>query len=901
MRPLELTLSAFGPYVNETTIAFEKFGRQGLYLLTGDTGSGKTTIFDAITFALYGRASGSNRLGNMFRSKYARADQPTFVRLVFEYRGTNYRVFRNPKYRLAKKRGVGTTEKSAGATLEYGEAVFTGVENVNKKIQEIIGLDCDQFTQVAMIAQGEFLKLLLAPTKDRVEIFRHIFNTGRYKLLENEIRNDFLQISHQCDDLRKSIRQYVEGVVCPPGEKWKEVLCELQEGKKLPEETAAFLDELVGEDRAKKKEMEKVRNERNRKIEEANARIQAAEEQTKRRREWEKKRDSLKKMQEKSREMSRRYEEVKKQEPKILEYVKEIAEMKNDFVRYEERDKWMKSRNECRQRLAERKIEEHELASELERVKKNIQKEKEEQDKLIGTGEALARKEEEIRQYAIQQKTLDEQKKIYEEYVNLQKQYSEAVSAYQKSEKEAEEARRRYEKMRHLYMKEQAGILAGELKEGEPCPVCGSHAHPKKAVLSEEAPSEEEVNKAEHESAEKEKILKEKHEEAVTYRIACQGKKEMILYETGELEERELRLKEKIKILSEEKRKLESDKKRLAFIRENLPEEEEKQERIKQSLQENKTGQVSLATQQQEQEKRIKELTERLAFPDKKSMEMEIKQKEKEKSNLEKELQRAESDWKRISSDLSSLQGEVHMLEKQVKRQEEIPLDEEKEKLKQLKQMERKERKQWDEWNVRLNTNQNILENVRRQSGELAEAENIYRIRKALQDTANGAVNLETYVQMAYFDRILFQANKRLEAMTGGQYELVRQEEEADGRKKWGLELDVMDYYNGSIRSVKTLSGGEAFKASLALALGLSDEIQTSSGGVRLDTMFIDEGFGALDEESLRQAVRVLDELGANGRLVGIISHVSELKERIDRQIIVKKTQKDGSKVTLID
>jgi exonuclease SbcC len=201
---------------------------------------------------------------------------------------------------------------------------------------------------------------------------------------------------------------------------------------------------------------------------------------------------------------------------------------------------------------------------------------------------------------------------------------------------------------------------------------------------------------------------------------------------------------------------------------------------------------------------------------------------------------------------------------------------------------------------VRLNGNCRILEKVKRQSAELTGAESIFRMQKPLNDTANGAVNLETYVQMAYFDRILFQANKRLEIMTDGQYELVRQEEENDGRRKWGLELDVIDHYNGSLRSVKTLSGGEAFKASLALALGLSDEIQTSAGGIRMDTMFIDEGFGALDEDSLRQAVRVLDELGGNGRLVGIISHVPDLKERIDRQIVVKKTQAGGSRAALV-
>lgn len=897
MRPLELTLSAFGPYVDEVTLDFRKLGEQGLYLVTGDTGAGKTTIFDAITFALYGRASGSNRVGSMFRSKYASPDKPTFVRLEFEYRGVHYIIMRNPKYRCAKARGEGTREKNASAVLEFEETVCTGVENVNKKVQEIIGLDCDQFTQVAMIAQGEFLKLLFASTKDRVEIFRHIFKTGRYMLLENEIRSDFLETSRTCEDLRKSIRQYVEDINCPERKEWEE---KIAKGEYVAEDVISFLEELVEQDEKEQKEKETKRRELAKQIEQTGARIKEAQEQEKRQQEWEKNKEKLQKLTEQSSEIRDKYKEEMEKKPGLEELIEKIAQLRKDFPAYKEREQLHSDLSDWQDRIQSGEMKKKRGEQEKNKLQQEIQKTKIERETLLGTGENLARKEEEIQRFQNEQEKLREQKQLYKEYRISQKKYEEAVNIYKESEREAQECQRIYEKKRHEYMSEQAGILAAGLEEGMPCPVCGSLEHPQKAVLSDHALSQNEVEQAEKTAAKKAANLQEKYEETVAQKIICQEIKSKLVYEWEELEKKEEVLEGLLSEADKEKEKLLRDKKRLAELEKQIPQQEKELEKKQLLLQENSTRLAALYAHEKEGQKRLIALSETLIFPDRQSLEEEIAAWEREKDKREKSQKKLEKEKEKVAEEMSAVQGMVQTLEKQMKGRIDIPVEEEKDSLNSLRQQEMQLNREWDAWNVRLSGNRKILINLKKQRAVLAEAEDVYGIRKALNDTANGALNLETYVQMAYFDRILFQANKRLEAMTGGQYELIRQGEEMDGRKKWGLELDVMDHYNGTLRSVKTLSGGEAFKASLALALGLSDEIQASAGGIRLDTMFIDEGFGALDEESLHQAIRVLYELGQNGRLVGIISHVSELKEQIDRQIVVKKTKSSGSRAELV-
>lgn len=901
MRPITLVLSAFGPYVKETTIDFSKLGKQGLYLVTGDTGAGKTTIFDAITYALYGKASGSNRSGGMFRSKYAKPDTPTFVRLVFEYRDVLYTVERNPKYQCAKKRGEGTREKSADATLEYSEGVFNGVESVNRKIKEIIGLDCDQFTQVAMIAQGEFLRLLLASTKERIEIFRHIFDTERYRSLQDKIRSDFLQTSKKYKDLQEEILRLQTEIEIPSGiENPKE-----KEGELLPEDAISFLEEMISEDERQQKEMVRRKEELTEQIEETGDWIKAAKEQEEKKSELAKKKQKQEKLKEKETALNETRLKEKENKPIIQKLTEEIAGLQKDFAAYDEREHLQKELHACQEKIQGCQEKKEKLEAERKSISEKLEDALKERETLMGAGEKLARKEEEIRRLEEQQKKLSEQKELMAEYERAKEQYEKAVKAFQICEREAGELQRLYEEKRHAYMNEQAGILAEALEEGMPCPVCGSKEHPHRAVLSEEAPSKEEVERAEEAARKQEENLRKKNELAAACRTACKEKKSRVSYEKEELEQEEKILGDALLKAEEEKKEYQKEKKRFGLLQEEIPKAEKARDENQTGIQENSTALASLLSKETEVKKQISELAKSLAFQDKKELEKEIAVRDKKRKEMETAAEQFQKEWQEVSAELSEIQGIIGTLEQQTRRQdkklgegqqlEEAQLEEKTEALEILRQKEKELAAAWDESSIRLAGNRKVLAELRKKKGALAREEEVYRMQKAVHDTANGVVDLETYVQMAYFDRILFQANKRLEKMTDGQYELVRQEEEMDGRRKWGLDLDVMDHYNGSLRSVKTLSGGEAFKAALSLALGLSDEIQASAGGIRLDTMFIDEGFGALDEESLRQAIRVLAELGENGRLIGIISHVGELRECIDRQIVTKKSQNLGS------
>lgn len=770
MRPIRLTVAAFGPYIKEQTIDFDKLGSQGLYLVTGDTGAGKTTIFDAITFALYGRASGMNRQGTMLRSKYAAPGDKTFVKLEFEYRGKIYCITRNPQYMRPKGRGEGMTEQKADAELVYGDTIVTGVVGVSRKILEIIGLSCDQFTQVAMIAQGEFLKLLFAPTKERIEIFRHIFNTGRYKKLQNEIKSDYLKVNRECEAAGSSIRQYMADICFPQGTEYEEEKSRIAAGEMPSAEAAALLEFFEKQDKQVEKDAEKARKGLEKEIEQLVRRITQAEELEKQKNNCRKKKERLEVICAEAEAAGKKREQAKEEEP--------LWQVRIDALR-ETGERW---------------------------------------DDILAA------------------------KVLFREYGACVRSLEKAVAELKKKEEEELACRREYEEKRHIYMSEQAGILAQTLNEGSPCPVCGSLTHPQPALLAEGAPSKEEVDRVEKQAAGAQEELKKAGTLAAEWNARCEEKKK------------------------------------------SLPESEEEimaeEERLLYELQRITGGE---------------RFTDRTEYD--RTLSLWLKQQEDRK----KAVKKAEADWETAQKKQNELQGEIKNLEAMIRRQKELPVQEEKERLALLRKEERVLRTEADARAVRTGTNRRIAVNLRKKRQELEELEKELQMLKPIEDTVNGLVSLETYVQMAYFDRILHQANQRLDLMSGGQYELIRQEEEADGRKKWGLELDVRDHYNGSVRSVKTLSGGESFQAALALALGVSDEIQAAAGGISLETMFVDEGFGALDEEALRQAIRVLAELGENGRLIGIISHVTELKQQIGKQIVVKKSGMSGSSAVIIN
>lgn len=597
MRPLNLTMSAFGPYAGRTTVDFSVLGTSGLYLITGDTGAGKTTIFDAITYALYGEASGESRESSMLRSKYAAPETPTFVELTFLNGGKTYTVRRNPEYTRPKTRGTGTTVQKADAELTMPDGrIITKARDVTAAMTDIVGVDREQFARIAMIAQGEFRKLLLAQTDERKAIFRQIFHTGQYQALQNRLKEEAAALDRQCGELEAGLRQAAGSIRCDAPETLPDALD--------TDALLAALDTLLHADEAA---------------------------------------------------------------------------------------------------LTQAQAEHAETETQREQVLSDL-----------GKAEAL------------------------------------------------EAARGKLAEAESAWTEAQAEMKAAQ------------------AALDTATASQPEIQSRRQGITRLEDALR-RYEQLDTLRAQAEAERKRLAQKRSDLDAARARTDAAAKALETARGKL--------------------------------SGQPKLAVRAEQLQRQISTCDARL------------------------EQNRAA----RTAID------------------------------------------------------------TRRQQHAAVRAR--WQWVHALAATANGAVPgkekimLETYIQTAYFDRILGRANTRLLIMSGGQYELRRCARAGDNRSQTGLELEVIDHYNGTARSVKTLSGGETFAASLSLALGLSDEVQATAGGVQLEAMFVDEGFGSLDSEALQQALAALVGVSGGSRIVGIISHVAELKDRIDRQIIVTKDRSGGSRV----
>ena len=1418
MRPERLIISAFGPYAQREEIDFRRLGGHGLYLITGDTWAGKTTIFDAITFALYGEASGEVRESGMFRSKYAEADVPTYVELTFSYQGKIYQVNRNPEYQRPKAKGNGVTTQKADASLIYPDLrqPVTKTREVTKAVTQLLGLDYRQFTQIAMIAQGDFQRMLLADTKERGEIFCRLFHTESFRRMQGRLREEELRRKKEYDEGRRSIVQYLNGVSCPAefayaaeygdlkktrfegnvqrGLEILEILLsqtrmeleEFSKDKNLLSGRIQELEQVLGKLEQEKKYREELEKKRELltqiipKLEQARIRL---EEQTEAAKENELFFEKIRQGTEQLRECERLEQDrtlLRKQEEDLREKEGELqtkeAKRALLWAQIQEKQKSLESlslveahkeRLENRFRLRNRQKEElSSLREEWTAVRADQEKEREKQDRaqkeqqnleamaerledeieklrrLEGQREALEQKREQVagqkqrvlkaqenlsslweQRVGVEQKLevftekerelrqlieelyqraqewkdsetqeqklcyrleelqkatgefrtlrtqrtdllaeesliqkeyeklsyLEGQRKAQEEIwqqewekvkdtehkaarlaeekaaltiqINESKQLGQEVKevqdllalqreyqeAYRQAYQEKEECLKIYQRMEKLFFDAQAGVLAQELTEGVPCPVCGSIHHPLPAVCPQEAPEKEALDKKKRElSGKEERVqslsaqagqLKNRLEEKRN-RLSDQGVqwetfeelpfvseqlwgrleelKERLqrnlaetkrLHEAAKMKERLEQLLAKTREESRENLGLSHQKEqRLAVLKSQAREKEEqifrcvqrakelepdleeviepqrlsekeleieeigraleeqcrrikdsweeagrqakqyeayrqRQEKCQEELEDILEGRQDLGRQlealkggeetlRQQAEEELAQMYEKAAIPGKpdlssreaaresfsrvsgwigqqeeevkaqlrnqalarqrqgelllrkeeckesltqiqqdiqqtlSSLEVlkdreaavqrhlresladedaawsydweqiqklteeeqvetvreaegiakkaldecektldEVERKISLKRQLEQELpehseevedlaakiqelqktivrlrtqrenlnlqiqqrrqnleekseqeiiqeiqnyreqaerrkrdfEAAQEAWKELETKETSLKSAIRTLEGQLEEKEKPQEEEIRDEKRQLEERRTQLEEKILRFHALQDKNQEIYQRVCEQQQTSVKLEQEYRWVKNLSDTANGELTgkrkmtLETYVQTNYFDRILRRANLRLLTMSSGQYELIRQQETENRREKTGLELDVLDHYNGSRRSVKTLSGGESFQASLSLALGLSDEIQSCAGGVQLDAMFVDEGFGSLDEEALSQAVRALGSLADGKRMVGIISHVSELKERIEKKIVVRK------------
>ena len=923
MRPHKLTISAFGPYAGNVEVDFDKFGNNGLFLITGNTGAGKTTIFDAITYALFGAASGKERDDSMFRSTYAKPETPTFVELEFEYAGKQYKVKRSPKQPRPKKQGSGFTDENAKAELQIGnEAPITDIKRVNAKLTEILGVDFSQYSQIAMIAQGQFRELLLADTKKRAEIFRSIFKTVCYLDLQKKLQENVSEVFGKVQDHRKSAAQYINGAVCHATNLHATELSVAKEkfknGEMPIDEITQLINTIRNEETKKKDDLEK----------ESSTLQETINALTKQLDEIKTFQNNKKKHDDAVAEQNRREKEVKpaleqaldeaqKHQTEIDTLAKEIPQMELLMPRYKEL-------TDCEKKLKENEItsqKNHDAIAKLEKEQENLSKTIQDKEKELegikDPGADIATHENQMNKLVEDGRKLKDLKTGLEAY-NIE--YSKLPSL-QNAAKSAEEARQNanadYEQKYHLFIAEQAGYLAEALEEDQACPVCGSTHHPH---LAEKAPSA--PTKAELETLKKqvEKLSSNAQQAATNYSnkvASLNSTKDSLKPRITELLG-DCTFEEAIEKISDKQKEMRDEWTRLNDELNGLKAQKERKAKLEKELPTDRTNLNSvvqeiakLSAQKAGLETELKSLSEQLQVLKsslKHSTEAEalkaLETKKQQKKALEKAITRANNDIQKYNTDLANLIGQIKQLAELIK--EEPKVDEATITL-QKEQCE-SQKAEKDTFIRELNTNITIngttLKNVSATLDELTSLENEYRMKKLLSDTANGQltgkerISLETYVQTAYFDRIIQRANMRLMMMSNGQYEL-RRRTTFSGSAQTGLELNVLDHYNGTERDVRSLSGGESFKASLSLALGLSDEIQASAGGIQLDTMFIDEGFGSLDENSLQQALKVLNELTNGDRLIGIISHVAELKQ-IEKQIVVEKNDTDFSTVKTI-
>lgn len=840
MRPLNLTMSAFGPYAGQTTVDFSVLGTSGLYLITGDTGAGKTTIFDAITYALYGEASGESRESSMLRSKYAAPETPTFVELTFLNGGKTYTVRRNPEYTRPKTRGTGTTVQKADAELTMPDGrIITKARDVTAAVTDIVGVDREQFARIAMIAQGEFRKLLLAQTDERKAIFRQIFHTGQYQALQNRLKEEAAALDRQCGELEAGLRQAAGSIRCDAPETLPDALD--------TDALLAALDTLLRADEAAltQAQAEHAQTETQREqvlsdlgkaeaLEAARGKLAEAESA------WTEAQAEMKAAQ-------AALDTATASQPEIRSRRQDITRLEDALRRYEQLDTLRAQAEAERKRLAQKRSDLDAARARTDAAAKALETARGKlsgQPKLAVAAAQAGHAQDAAAQRCAQLAALETQR---QQCAELETALTAAQAEYQKAAEAAQAALAHYGAQNRAYLDAQAGILARTLVPGQPCPVCGATEHPCPAAAPEQAPDAAALKRALSDSDRAQKTAAERSAQAAGLR--------------GQLDAVRGALSQSCRALTPP---LDPD-----TLAETLPALRAAAARDAEAL----AAQRALVETRTQCEA------------------------------LQQALDTARERSSAAQSVLAALTGKRDALRAQIQAAPPADIAALRTRRDALTVRAEQLQRQISTCDARLEQNRAARTAIDTRRQQHAAVRARWQWVHALAATANGAVPgkekimLETYIQTAYFDRILGRANTRLLIMSGGQYELRRCARAGDNRSQTGLELEVIDHYNGTARSVKTLSGGETFAASLSLALGLSDEVQATAGGVQLEAMFVDEGFGSLDSEALQQALAALVGVSGGSRIVGIISHVAELKDRIDRQIIVTKDRSGGSRV----
>ncbi|WP_431799196.1 AAA family ATPase [Halobacillus andaensis] len=1035
MRALNLTVQAFGPFKNKQTIDFSQLGDETIFLVTGPTGAGKTTIFDAMCFALYGRASGMDREQDTLKSHFAGETDTTVVDFTFMLRGKQYRIERMPKQWKKKERGEGLKEEPTKANLyqqQNGEErlIASKIKEVNEMIEELLRLDYDQFRKMIMIPQGEFRKLISENSREREEILQKIFRTHFYSELTDYLRGQQRALEKDMEQFEWKIEQETEKIQWLPGqmeeipqdhqkivqqlgetleqqqsqkEQLEEHVHDLK--KRLDQAEKAYyhgktIDDLFREkDRlaVEEKQLQEDQEEINRQSELLQAANKAQElrpyekQMDERKSEKNKLAQSLKENEEKLNEINENFKKIKEEYEKekakepVRDELKDDVNKKREALHKLERllsiQQWIRE-------LTTKQTEWDKQLSHLSSLKKQLIEEKDQKSRLAAGEREVTSSLYEIKQknerLKRSQATLLRLEKEWNKLENLRKRYRELQKEAARAKEESDHLKIRYEESVEKLKKHRAYHLALELPEGSPCPVCGSNEHPALAAKPQEVLSNAEMERLKKESDHKEKVFFNKHELMTTAEAEGRTHKQFVdsLHdEVRDITGDELTI-EAVKNASAHIDKelqsnadsLSSKEKDLAAIHEaadrmiqidqQVNEVTKDEQKVSEHLKKCSEEKIAYETEGNNLETNYKFVTFNLS-----DMKVHVKEAEQKLYETAKKWEEIQQQYSRKSEEFQQLKGKKTELERYLEQAEETFQAKEKvfnqtldqlnfnslleyrqallteeqinkltkrindftqhkdlvrnrlkeltNKLKEeqrpdleiLKQAfeEKKEavqenQKQLHNCQLVYQQNQNALLTITSLIDEQKEFADRYYDLAEISNLARGdnslKLSLERYVLASYLDEILIQANLRLDQMTDHRYQLLRSDALAKRGAQSGLELEVIDHHTGQKRSVRTLSGGEGFKASLSLALGMADVVQSHAGGVQLETLFIDEGFGTLDELSLEQAIGCLRTLQDGNRMLGIISHVAQLKEEIPAKLHID-TGPEGSTVRM--
>lgn len=921
MRPIKLVLSAFGPYASKIELDLSKLGENGVYLITGDTGAGKTTIFDAITFALFGKPSGDIRDVKTLRSEYANEEIETYVELDFIYHDEEYHIYRRPEYTYTHVQKNGEVKQRSKATDAYlilpnGDRIVKPTE-VTKQVEQLLGMKRDQFRQIAMIAQGSFLEILNADTKERGKLFEKVFTTSKYSVLMDRLNQMAKESSIALNDAKLRLQQIISDIRVP------EIL---QEQYEQTLETFAMndiqpvydlLDNIIIGAKGSIENLQKQKEQVQKQLQ------KSRKEETEKTKQLQDLLSLEKLLKEKpvKEEKANRYTERLKTDGE--KYRIQIDALKKEQAQIEHELPEYAGLTKLTAKLAEIKKQSSSVLKDLET--KTILKKQLDEDITLKQKEAqiLTDSELSLNKLFIKEEEIEKKISAFYHASMIQSNYQNAVDNLKEKTQFLQEStdrkamlQKQYDDAQLSYFANQAGLLASRLIKGEPCPVCGSIEHPRPASYSDQLVTQEEINQYKKKADQVEKEYQVASKACVDANLkmsTLQNELELVLKSVTEqtiplgnvktfIDEHTTQLKKEQKEISTCIKQLQQQSKRYQELLKMIPKLQQKLTALAEEASQSEITQAKLSVEHEQIQKQVQETTTKLKY----SSETEAKNRlailAKQILEYQQQIDQLANESKLAMDELVYVSAQIDMLKEKVESSiDEIPLQKNQLGLLQAEienlQVQQEEiLKSIHDTQMYESDAQDTKKKIKSESDTYQTKLSRYSSLRELADVAMGngrsskeKITLQEYVQIAYLDRMIHKANERYLSMSNQQYQLVRSAGTKDKRSHEALDLDVIDFSNGSIRPVSSLSGGESFIASLALALGMSDEIQSQAGGIQIDTMFIDEGFGTLDQDSLNNAIQTLMKLSGENRLVGIISHVKELKERIHKGIIVTK------------